>query len=138
MILALDQCLLLLREKRVTPPPAETNPWKPGLNRGLSHGLSRCPNYQPNLAGKHLKVAFMQLHAREAFMRSLALTAVAVMSAAAFGMFPQIRLGDCHDAGGISVPHADGTYWCMGGFYDDQKILFFGPGARYDHGRPRH
>jgi hypothetical protein len=73
-------------------------------------------------------------------MRNLALSTVvaAAMSAAAaaFGMYPQIRLGDCHDAGGISVPHADGSYWCMGGFYDDQKILIFGPGARYDHGRP--
>jgi hypothetical protein len=68
----------------------------------------------------------MQLHAGEAFMRNLlAAVAAAAVFAAAFGLHHQVRLGDCHSAGGISVHHADGTYWCVGGFYDGQRILTF-------------
>jgi hypothetical protein len=60
-------------------------------------------------------------------MRNVTLTAVAAaaMSAAAFGLHPQVRLGDCHAAGGISVQHKDGTYWCMGGIYNGLQILIF-------------
>jgi hypothetical protein len=60
-------------------------------------------------------------------MRNLALGMVvaAAMSAAAFGMYPEVRLGDCHDAGGISIQHKDGTYWCKGGIYNNLQILIF-------------
>jgi hypothetical protein len=67
----------------------------------------------PKLSNEHLKVTFMQPHAGKSFMRSLSLTAVAAaaVSATAVGLHPQVRLGDCHTAGGISVQHKDGTYW---------------------------
>jgi hypothetical protein len=65
---------------------------------------------------------------KEAFMHSLAMAAVAaaaIVSATTFGLHPQVRLGDCHSAGGISVQHKDGTYWCMGGIYNGLQILIF-------------
>jgi hypothetical protein len=40
-------------------------------------------------------------------------------------VLPQVRLGDCHAAGGISVQHKDGTYWCVGGIYNGLQILIF-------------
>jgi hypothetical protein len=60
-------------------------------------------------------------------MRRLVLTVVAagVVSATAFGVLPQVRLGECHAAAGISVQHKDGTYWCVGGIYNGLQILIF-------------
>jgi hypothetical protein len=55
----------------------------------------------------------------------LTATIAAAISIAVLGLFPQIRLGDCHAAGGISVKHHDGTYWCVGGFYDSLQIFTF-------------
>jgi hypothetical protein len=73
------------------------------------------------------KRAFAQPHPRETFMHSLALRTVAAVAvlAAGFGLYPQVRLGDCHSAGGISVQHKDGTYWCTGGICNGPEILIF-------------
>lgn len=43
------------------------------------------------------------------------------------GVAAAVTEGQCTGAGGVVILLDGGTYWCIGGFYDELEVLFVRP-----------